>query len=51
MVRSFFAWFGFIFSCTGIGLFIVIGTWIWSLKAEVDRQSEALSTSPTRPAE
>jgi hydrogenase maturation protease len=44
MIRSFIAWFGFIFSCVGVVLFIVIGIWIWSLKAEVDRQSETLSS-------
>jgi hydrogenase maturation protease len=44
MIRSFFAWFGFVLSCLGVGLFIVIGIWIWSLKAEVNRQSETLSS-------
>jgi hypothetical protein len=43
MIRSVIAWSGLIFSCTGTVLFIVIGIGIWSLKAEVDRQSEALS--------
>src|SRR5580692_954104 len=43
MIRSLFVWFGFIFSCLGIVLFIAIGIWVWSLKAEVNRQSEVLS--------
>jgi hydrogenase maturation protease len=43
MVRSIFAWSGFLFSCLGIVLFIAVGAWVWSLKAEVDRQSETLA--------
>jgi hydrogenase maturation protease len=44
MIRFLFSWFGFIFSSLGILLFVSIGIWIWSLKAEVDRQSKALSS-------
>jgi hydrogenase maturation protease len=44
MIRSIFALVGFTLACTGIGLFIAIGIWIWSLKAEVNRQSETLSS-------
>jgi hydrogenase maturation protease len=43
MIRSLFAWLGLLLSCAGIGLFITLGIWIWSVKAEVSRQSEILS--------
>ncbi len=51
MIRSLFAWFGFTLSCLGIGLFIVVGIWVWSLKAEVDRQGEALSSRANKTLE
>jgi hydrogenase maturation protease len=44
MIRSIFASVGFTFACMGIGLFSAIGIWIWSVKAEVNRQSETLSS-------
>jgi hydrogenase maturation protease len=44
MIRSLFAWLGLIFACAGIGLFIAIGIWVWSLKAEVNRQAETLTS-------
>jgi hydrogenase maturation protease len=44
MVRLIFAWFGFLFSCLGIALFVAVGIWIWSLKVEVNRQSETLAS-------
>lgn len=44
MIRSFFAWFGLVFSCLGMLLFLALGIWIWTLKTEVDRQSEALTS-------
>jgi hydrogenase maturation protease len=43
MIRSAFALVGLILAFAGMGLFIAIGIWIWSVKAEVNRQTEALS--------
>ena len=43
MIRSLLAWLGLLFSCAGIGLFLTLGIWIWSMKAEVNRQSEVLT--------
>jgi hypothetical protein len=34
---------GLIVACAGIGLFAAIGVYVWSLKAEVNRQSEVLA--------
>jgi hypothetical protein len=44
MIRSAFALVGLILAFTGMGLFIAISIWIWSVKAEVNRQTETLSS-------
>jgi hydrogenase maturation protease len=35
---------GMIVGCTGVGLFIAIGTYVWTLKEEVNRQTNSLTT-------
>lgn len=51
MIRSLLYRFGLIFSCSGMGLFVALGIWIWFVKAEVDRQSEALTSRANKTLE
>jgi hypothetical protein len=39
---------GFIIGCGGIGLFVALGIYVWSLKREVNRQAETLAGKAQR---
>ncbi len=43
MMRKLVALVGLVVACGGIGLFVALGIYIWSLKAEVNRQTETLA--------
>lgn len=43
MIRSAFALSGLVLAFVGTGLFLAIGIWIWSLRTDVNRQSEVLA--------
>jgi hypothetical protein len=45
MIRKLLALGGLILGCGGIGLFIALGLSVWTLKTEVNQQSEALATT------
>ncbi len=44
MIRSFFLLIGSLIAGMGLALFLAIGVWIWSVKAEVNQQTETLSS-------
>jgi hydrogenase maturation protease len=43
MIRKSLTLAGLMVACAGIGLFIAIGIYVWSLKSEVNRQTETLA--------
>ena len=43
MIRKLVALIGLVVACGGIGLFVTLGVYVWSLKAEVNRQTETLA--------
>jgi len=43
MIRKLVALIGLIVACGGIGLFVALGIYVWSLKAEVNKQTESLA--------
>lgn len=43
MIRKLVALVGLIVACGGIGLFVALGVYIWSLKADADKQTESLA--------
>jgi hydrogenase maturation protease len=44
MIRKLFALAGLLIACVGIGLFIALGVSVWSIKTEVNKQSDTLAT-------
>ena len=48
MTRKLVALVGFIIGCGGIGLFVALGIYVWSLKREVNRQAETLAGKAQR---
>jgi hydrogenase maturation protease len=48
MTRKLVALVGLIIGCGGIGLFVALGIYVWSLKREVNRQTETLAGKAQR---
>jgi hydrogenase maturation protease len=44
MIRSILSLLGLLVACCGVGLFIAIGIYVWSIKAEVNRQTATLAS-------
>jgi hydrogenase maturation protease len=44
MIRKLVALVGLVVACGGLGLFVALGTYVWSLKVEVNKQTELLAT-------
>lgn len=43
MIRSLLSMIGLIVACAGIGLFVALGIYVWTLKAELNQQASTLS--------
>src|SRR5262245_48303185 len=48
MLRKLLALMGLIVGCAGIGVFIGLGTYVWTLKAEVNQQTTTLASKANK---
>jgi hypothetical protein len=48
MIRKLVALVGLVVACGGLGLFVALGTYVWSLKVEVNKQTESLAANANK---
>jgi hypothetical protein len=48
MIRKLMALVGLVIACGGIGLFVALGIYVWSLKTEVNKQTATLTANANR---
>lgn len=48
MIRKLVALLGLVIACGGIGLFVALGVYVWSLKTEVNRQTNVLTANANK---
>jgi hydrogenase maturation protease len=48
MIRKLVALLGLVIACGGIGLFVALGVYVWSLKTEVNRQTNTLAANANK---